>query len=113
MALKIYTNESVPVAVVAGLQRRGVNATSARDSGNLGLTDQQQLNYAIHNQMVVFTHDTDFIRLAQEYQTQDKLHWGIIYVHQDKLSMGECIRRLKEFADVFSRDDFQNHLEFL
>ncbi len=39
MRIKIYADESVPVAVVAGLQRRGVEAISAREADNLGLTD--------------------------------------------------------------------------
>jgi predicted nuclease of predicted toxin-antitoxin system len=113
MALKIYTNESVPIAIVTGLQRRGVNATCARDSGNLGLTDPQQLEYAVDNHMVIFTHDADFLTLANEYKSRDRLHWGIIYVHQDKLSLGECIRRLKELAELFELNDFQNHIAFL
>ncbi len=113
MALSLYTNESVPIAIVTGLQRRGINATCARDSGNLGLTDPQQLEFAVINQKVVFTHDADFIRLAHEYLEQGRFHWGIIYVHQDKLSLGECTRRLKELAEIFELDDFQNHLEFL
>ena len=79
----------------------------------MGLTDPQQLEYAINNQVVLFTHDADFLRLAQEYRSQINLHWGIIYVHQDKLSIGECIRRIKELADVFEPNEFQNHIEFL
>jgi predicted nuclease of predicted toxin-antitoxin system len=113
MTTTIYTNESVPVAVVAGLRRRGVTAVSARDSGNLGLTDSEQLEYAVAQQMVIFTHDTDFLRLAHEYAEQGKGHWGIIYVHQDKLSLGECIRKLKEIATTFEPEDLRNHVEFL
>lgn len=113
MALHIYADESVSLAIVTGLQRRGVDVTCARDSGNLGLKDPHQLEYAINNQRVLFTHDTDFIRLVHEQKKQNKAHWGVIYVHQDKLSIGECIRRLKELADVFEPEDFQNHIEFL
>jgi hypothetical protein len=39
MAIKIYADESVNVAIVAGLKRRGINAFSAKDLGRLGLTD--------------------------------------------------------------------------
>ena len=113
MPLKIYTDESVPVAVVAGLQRRGVTAVSARDEDNLGLTDPQQLEYAVSRQMVIFTHDTDFLQLAHTYAKQGRIHSGVIYVHQNKLTLGECIRRLKEIADLFDPTDFQNHVEFL
>ncbi len=42
MALRIYTDESVPVAVAMGLKQRGVDAWSARDANNLGLSDQDQ-----------------------------------------------------------------------
>jgi len=37
--IRIYTNESVDVAIAEGLKRRGVDASSARDTGNLGLSD--------------------------------------------------------------------------
>ncbi len=42
-SLKIYADESVNVAVVEGLKRRGVDAFSARDLGKLGLTDNEQV----------------------------------------------------------------------
>ncbi len=42
----IYTNESINVAIAQGLRRRGVKAISAKDVGNLGLTDKAQLKFA-------------------------------------------------------------------
>lgn len=41
-AIKIYADESVNIAIVEGLKRRGVNAFSAKDLGKLGLTDEEQ-----------------------------------------------------------------------
>ena len=38
---------------------------------------------------------------------------GVIYVHQDQLSIGECIRRLKDYADILEAEDMQNRVEFL
>jgi uncharacterized protein (DUF433 family)/predicted nuclease of predicted toxin-antitoxin system len=70
MALSIYANESVSLAIVTGLQRRGVDATCARDSGNLGLTDLQQLEYAVNHQVVLFTHDADLLRTVKELTDQ-------------------------------------------
>lgn len=113
MAVRIYTNESVHVGVAAGLKRRGVDAFSALDVGNLGLTDEAQLDYAVAEHASIFTHDADFLRLAQVWAEKQKTHWGIIYVHQDKLGVGDCIRRLKEIADVLELDDVKNHIEFL
>lgn len=113
MAVRIYTDESVPVAVAAGLQRRGVDAFSAHDAGNLGLSDEDQLAFAASQSAAVFTHDADFLRLADEWARKGRTHWGILYVHQDKLTKGECIRRLKEIADIFDADEMKNHIEFL
>lgn len=113
MRIKIFADESVPVAVVTGLQRRGVDALSARDAGNLGLSDWEQFTFANENSYLLFTHDVDFLKLAAEANTLGQAHWGIVYVHQDKLGIGDCIRRLKELVDVFAAEDMRDHVEFL
>jgi len=38
-----YTNESVHIAVAEGIKRRGLKALTARDAGNLGLSDKEHL----------------------------------------------------------------------
>ena len=106
--IKIYADESVSIAIVEGLKRRGVNAFSAKDLGKLGLTDEEQLEVAVQNQAVIFTHDADFLRIAL-----DKPHLGIIYVHQQKLTIGECIKRLRIIAQTKSMQEMQNKIVFL
>jgi len=103
----------VQTAVAEGLKRRGIDAISARDAGNLGLTDEQQLIYASENELPLFTHDADFLKLAHHWAITGQNHWGIVYVHPQKLNVGECIRRLKILADLFDADDLRNHIEFL
>lgn len=66
--LVFYTNESVSIAVSEGLKRRGVNAISARDAGNLSLSDEDQLAYANKNNLVIVTHDDDFLSIAIELE---------------------------------------------
>ncbi len=61
-----YLDESVHVAVASGLVRRGINAISAKDAGNLGLSDKEQINYAAKNDLVIVTHDADFLSSARE-----------------------------------------------
>ena len=112
-ALRFYTNESVPVAIAVGLAQRGVDAWSARDSHNLGLTDEEQLEFAYHERAVVFTHDADFLVLASQWTEQQREHWGVIYVQEQKLGIGECIRRLVEYALFLSAEDMKNRIEFL
>jgi len=111
--VKIYTDESVDIAIVKGLKRLMIEAQSCQDANKLGLTDRQQLCYAYENGFVLFTHDDDFIKLNAEYVSQGKEHCGIIYAHQKDYNVGECIRRLKLIVDVLSPEDMKNHVEFL
>ena len=111
--IKIYTNESVQVAIAEGLKRRGIDARSCRDIGNYGLTDEQQLDYACKSNLVIFTHDDDFLKLSAKYIAQGKKHSGVIYSHQKDYSIGECIRRIKLIVDVLSPEEMRNHIEFL
>lgn len=111
--IKIYTNESVSVAIAEGLKRRGIDAQSCRDAENYGLTDEQQLDYACRNNLVIFTHDDDFLKLNAKYVTQGKEHPGIIYAHQKNYGIGECIQRIKLIVDVLLSEEMRNHIEFL
>ena len=105
-----YMDESVPIAIAEGLGRRGVSVVSARDAGNLGLTDANQLQYAIQQQAAIFTHDDDFLVMAIQSSYQ---HFGVIYVHQQKYPVGECIRRLKRLAQTTAQSVLRNRVIFL
>jgi len=108
--IKIYADENVNIAIVEGLKRRGVEAWSAIDKGKVGLTDEEQLSYALQERATIFTHDDDFLVMAAESGIE---HCGIIYVHQQHLSIGESIRRLKAIVETNSLEEMHNHLLFL
>ncbi len=105
---KFYLNESVNIAVANGLIRRDVEALSAKDVGNLGLSDEEQLNYAVKNNLVIVTHDADFLSMAMNFK-----HKGIVYIHQQKYGIGDLIRRLKLLWEIAEQEDMLNHIEFL
>ena len=113
MPLRIYLDENVDPAIAQGLRRRGVEAWTTSEAGNIGASDEEQLSYAAEERAVIFTHDDDLVSLAHKWRKQGKTHWGVIYVHQRKYGIGECIRRLKVLADLFEPEDFVNHIEFL
>jgi len=111
--IKIYTDENVNGAIVNGLRRRGVEVQSAHEAGNLGITDEEQLAYAIAQQACLFTHDDDLLTIADHWQKIGKEYFGIIFVHQEKLSIGEIIRQIKLIVDILSQEEMKNHIEFL
>ena len=106
--LAFYLNESVSVAVGEGLKRRGVKVLTARDVNNLGFSDKEQLDYTTDKNYVIVTHDDDFLSMAIKFE-----HKGIVYIHQQKYSVGDLIRRLKLLWDIAEQKDMVNHVEFL
>lgn len=106
--IRFYFDESVNVAIGAGLVRRGVYAITAKEAGNLRLADIEQLEYAAQHGFVIVTHDDDFLSIAVR-----KMHSGIIYSHQEKYTVGDFVRRLKLLWDVLGSEDMENHIEFL
>jgi predicted nuclease of predicted toxin-antitoxin system len=111
--IRIYTDESVDVAIAQGLNRRGVEAFSARDRDKLGLTDEEQLIFASREKATIFTHDADFLRIAVRWSAEGRTHYGVIYCHQTTYGIGDCIRNLKLLATVLTPEDMINHIEFL
>lgn len=110
--IKVYTNESVGLAITNGLRRRGIEAWSSHEVQNNGLSDKQQLAYAIEQKAVIFTHDDDFLRIANEYAKEGKNHYGIIYTHQ-LTGIGKCIRGIQLIVDILSFEDMMNHVEYI
>ena len=111
--VRIYTDESVDVAIAQGLQRRGVEAFSARDRDKLGLADEEQLIFASEQKATIFTHDTDFLRIASQFSDEGRTHYGVIYCHLTSYGIGDCIRNLKVLVNVLTSEDMINHIEFL
>ena len=111
--IRIYTDESVDVAIAQGLQRRGVEAFSARDRDKLGLTDEGQLIFARDEKATIFTHDNDFLRIAAQWIDDGRTHCGVIYCHQTTHGIGDCIRNLKILVAVLTQEDMIDHIEFM
>ena len=111
--IRIYTDESVDVAIAHGLQRRGVEAFSARDRDRLGLTDEEQLAFAKEEKCTIFTHDTDFLRIVAQWIHDGRTHDGVMYCHQNAHGIGDCVRNLKILVTVLTQEDMIDHIEFL
>ncbi len=111
--IRIYTDESVDVAIAHGLQRRGVEAFFARDHDKLGLTDEEKLTFTNEKKCSIFTHDTDFLRISAQWIDDGRTHHGVTYCHQNAYGIGDCVRSLKLLVTVLTQEDMINHIEFL
>lgn len=111
--MKIYCDENVEAAIVEGLRRRNIKVISARESENLGKSDEYHLEFANKNGAIILTHDIDFLKLAHQWNTEKKEHKGIIFAHPQHISIGECIRRAELVTNFLSEEEMRNHIEFL
>ena len=64
--MRIYCDENIESAIVAGLRRRGIEVISAGDMGDLGKSDEYHLKRASELEAVILTHDVDFLKIAHQ-----------------------------------------------
>ena len=111
--MKIYCDENIESAIIDGLRRRGIEVISARDTGDLGGSDEFHLRRASELEAVILTHDVDFLKIAHQWHQDGKGHKGILYAHPLDLSPGECIRMVELVTQVLTEEEMKNHIEFL
>ena len=88
--IKFHLDENVNNAIAQGLRRRGIDVTTTPEQSLIGASDEEQLNFSISQNRVIFTQDTDFLRMNQTNTN----HRGIVYYSQGKNSIGEINRGL-------------------
>jgi predicted nuclease of predicted toxin-antitoxin system len=90
----------VPRAITNGLRLRGVDVLTAHEDGASELGDPALLDRAEELGRVVFTQDDDLLAEATRRQRQELTFGGVIYAHQLRVSIGDCVRDLELIAKV-------------
>ncbi len=106
--IRYYTDEHVARAVIHGLRQRGIDVLSVPDAGMMAATDEAHLAFAFTQGRVIFTQDTDFLRLA----ASGALHAGVVYAPQHT-SIGDIIRGLVLIYQVLQAEDIIGQIEYL
>ena len=77
--MKFYLDEDVSPKIAERLRKKGIDAVSAIEAGNLQLSDRQQLACAAREGRSLVTRNVrHFIVLAQEAIRRQEAHAGII-----------------------------------
>jgi uncharacterized protein with PIN domain len=106
--IKFYLDEHVHSAVAGGLRRRGVDVLTVQEAGRSGFSDREQLAFALTEQRVMVTMDSDFLTLAVEGIS----HAGIGYANP-RTTIGDLIRALMLLSDVLRPAEMADHVEYL
>ncbi len=107
--IKFHLDENITLAIANGLRRRSIDVTTTPEQGMIGQSDEQQLEFASSQNRVIFTQDTDFLKLHHAGFS----HAGIVYCPQKSKSIRETLQGLILIWEVIQAEEMDNHLEFL
>ena len=103
----------MPRAVTNGLRLRGVDVVTAAEDRAGELRDPALLERATELDRVLFTQDDDLLVEATHRQRRGQAFAGVIYAHQLRISIGDCVRDLEFVSKVGKPTDMAGQTLFL
>lgn len=113
MAIRLYMDHNVRGAVTRGLRRLDLDVLTAFEDGSHRLDDPPLLDRAGVLGRVLFSNDDDLLREAVRRQRSGERFRGLIYMHQDRLTIGETIKELELVAQASAPEEFENRIVHL
>lgn len=111
--MRLYMDVHVPFAISVGLRLRGVDVLTAQEDGTSELDDDVLLDRATALGRVIFTRDVDFLGHARQRQLTGVPFSGVVYAHQLRASIGQCVADLELITRVYEPEDMVNRVEYL
>jgi hypothetical protein len=110
--IPLLFDEDVHLGVAHAVRSRGVDAVHISELGRTGLSDEDQLEYAVQQQRCLVTFNVgDFVMLHSTYINEQRQHFGLIVSAQ--IPIGIALRRLLLFMQTHGRNDVRSQLFFL
>lgn len=105
---RLHLDENCDPRIARGLRSRGIDVTTTQEVGLRGVSDEEQLEYALASSRVIYTSDADFARL----HASGAQHLGIIYNSRPR-SIGEIIAGIVLICQVYDQDEMIGQFEYL
>lgn len=106
-------DQHVQRAVTIGLRRRGIDVLTAFEDGASELDDPALLDRAIALGRVLFTQDDDHLAEAARWQGEGGTFAGVVYAHQQRVTVGVCVERLELIATVLEPEEIADRVIYL
>ena len=113
MAHAFYMDVHVPVAVTAGLRRRGVDVLTAQEDGARELDDELLLHRATSLGRILFTQDKDLLGIATAWQVQSRAFAGVVFCHQLNLGIGRMLEDLELLATCATNEELRSFVTYI
>jgi predicted nuclease of predicted toxin-antitoxin system len=107
--MKFHLDEHVDPAIAQGLRLRGIDVTTTNDVKLLGAPDSAHVEFALQEERVIFTNDSDFLRFASTGIS----HAGIAYCARNSRTIGHIVRHLCLMHDCLESQELRSRVEYL
>ena len=110
--IRLYLDEDVHKQVALALRLRGYDVVSVHELEKWNLADEEQLEFAAHDNRAIFTFNRgDFAKIHEKWISSAKNHCGIITSKQ--LTLSETIHRLNKLLFAKKSEEIKNQLIWL
>jgi hypothetical protein len=113
MALRLYMDVHIPMAITRQLRLRGVDVVTATEEKTNELDDNGLLDLAGEQGRVIFTHDIRFKAMAENRQRANQPFAGLIYGHAEGASLGQYVRDLELLAKACEPPEIASSVVYL
>ncbi len=113
--VRLYFDEDTEEeAVVHGLRVRGADILTTLEAERCGTSDEKQLEFATEQGRTIYTFNVGhFAALHADCLARGIEHRGIVVIPDQRLSIGEKVRRLARLVASVSAAEMFNRMEFL
>jgi Dephospho-CoA kinase len=110
--IELYLDENVSILVAKILRARGFKVVTTDDVAHKGLSDSDQLQFAVEKGFAIATMDrVDFESLANEYFSSGKHHPGIFIVADNSPQV--IAQGLADYLDRITADEMMNQVIYI
>ena len=113
MAVMLYMDVHVPLAITEALRRRGVDVLTAIEDGAAELNDDALLERAHELSRLLFTQDIRFQALAYQWQAAGRSFSGLVFGHQLHGTIGQYVKDLEMIAEASEPEEWIGAVEHL
>lgn len=113
MALSYYMDVHVPAAITEGLRRRDIDVLTSQEDSTREVSDEELLQRATELQRVLFSQDQDLLQITNEWQQNGRTFAGLVFAHQQNVSIGLCIEDLELLAQCCTATELSNQVIYL
>ena len=110
MSIAFYMDVHVRSAVTRGLRLAGIDVLTAQEDGAAELGDPELLDRATQLNRVLFSQDVDLLVIAADWQSGQRDFAGVIYSHQQAITIGQTVRDLTFIAELAEAGELRNRV---